>query len=200
MIAWFVKEKTTALFAHTLERVQRSADVVRARWNQVPDVAVILGTGLGALADAIEKPTVVEYPEIPDFPVSTVESHAGLLLCGAQFRNQLGAFFLCSSKEFLDWFKTFRRKGGGASAANFFPSRHVCLWYWRFWHIVLRKVRSRVCLRRARRMKRLPSDTSTVELKTGSNDKQHIVAVKPEGDGSKISLVYVQKHGEKDSI
>jgi len=82
MIAWFVKEKTTALFAHTLERVQCSADVVRARWNQVPDVAVILGTGLGALADAIENPTVVEYPEIPDFPVSTVESHAGRLLCG----------------------------------------------------------------------------------------------------------------------
>ena len=44
------------------------------------------------------------------------------------------------------------------------------------------------------------SDSNTVELKTGSNDKQHIVAVKPEGDGSKISLVYVQKHGEKDSI
>jgi len=43
-------------------------------------------------------------------------------------------------------------------------------------------------------------DTGTVELKTGSKDKQHIVAVKPEGDGSKISLVYVQKHGEKDSI
>jgi hypothetical protein len=44
------------------------------------------------------------------------------------------------------------------------------------------------------------SDTNTVELKTGSKDKQHIVAVKPEADGSKISLVYVQKHGEKDSI
>jgi purine-nucleoside phosphorylase len=82
MTAWFVKDKTTALFAHTLERVRRSADMVRARWDQVPDVAVILGTGLGALADAIEKPTVIEYPEIPDFPVSTVESHAGRLLCG----------------------------------------------------------------------------------------------------------------------
>ena len=82
MIAWFVKEKTTALFAHTLERVQRSADLVRARWNHAPEVAVILGTGLGALADAIEQPTIIEYPEIPDFPVSTVESHAGCLLCG----------------------------------------------------------------------------------------------------------------------
>jgi purine-nucleoside phosphorylase len=82
MTAWFVKEKTTALFAHTFERVQRSADMVRVRWNHTPHVAVILGTGLGALADAIEQPTVIEYPEIPDFPVSTVESHAGRLLCG----------------------------------------------------------------------------------------------------------------------
>jgi hypothetical protein len=38
------------------------------------------------------------------------------------------------------------------------------------------------------------------ELKAGTNDRQHIVAVKPEGSGSHIALVYVQKHGEKDSI
>jgi purine-nucleoside phosphorylase len=68
--------------AHTLELVRRAADVVRARWPHRPDAAVILGTGLGGLADAVEKPTIIEYPEIPDFPVSTVESHAGRLLCG----------------------------------------------------------------------------------------------------------------------
>ena len=44
------------------------------------------------------------------------------------------------------------------------------------------------------------SDSNTVELKTGIDDKQHIVAVKPESGGSNIALVYVQKHGEKDSI
>lgn len=44
------------------------------------------------------------------------------------------------------------------------------------------------------------SDRNTLELKTGTNDKQHIVAVKPEEGGSNIALVYVQKHGEKDSI
>ena len=43
-------------------------------------------------------------------------------------------------------------------------------------------------------------DRNTLELKTGTNDKQHIVAVKPEDGGSNIALVYVQKHGEKDSI
>jgi purine-nucleoside phosphorylase len=68
--------------AHTRERVERAADAIRARWPHRADVAVILGTGLGALAAAIDNPTVIEYPEIPDFPVSTVESHAGRLLCG----------------------------------------------------------------------------------------------------------------------
>ena len=72
----------TAPFAHTLERAQRAADVVRGRWPHTPDVAIVLGTGLGRLADAIEQRTAVEYPEIPDFPVSTVESHAGRLICG----------------------------------------------------------------------------------------------------------------------
>ena len=43
-------------------------------------------------------------------------------------------------------------------------------------------------------------DSNTLELKTGTDDKQHIVAVKPEDGGSNIALVYVQKHGEKDSI
>ena len=67
---------------HTLERVRRAADEVRSRWPHTPDAAVILGTGLGGLAGSIERPTIIEYPEIPDFPVSTVESHAGRLLCG----------------------------------------------------------------------------------------------------------------------
>ena len=67
---------------HTLDRVERAAGAVRARWPHSADVAIVLGTGLGRLADAIEQRSVIEYPEIPDFPVSTVESHAGRLICG----------------------------------------------------------------------------------------------------------------------
>jgi purine nucleoside phosphorylase len=67
---------------HTLERVERAADVVRARFGRRPDVAVILGTGLGGLASGITVEAAVEYAEIPGFPLSTVESHAGRLLCG----------------------------------------------------------------------------------------------------------------------
>ena len=63
------------------------ADAVRAiqggaRTPFVPDVAVILGTGLGALADELEAAATIPYPEIPGFPTPTVETHAGRLLFG----------------------------------------------------------------------------------------------------------------------
>jgi purine-nucleoside phosphorylase len=67
---------------HRLETVNAAADVVRARFAAVPDVAIVLGTGLGGLAREIDVAAAVEYADIPGFPLSTVESHAGRLLCG----------------------------------------------------------------------------------------------------------------------
>lgn len=61
------------------------ADAVRAieaRTTVSPDIAVILGTGLGALADELKAETTIAYPEIPGFPTPTVETHAGRLLLG----------------------------------------------------------------------------------------------------------------------
>src|SRR5437870_7211304 len=55
---------------------------VRARSELVPDVAIILGTGLGGLARELAVATRIPYGEIPGFPISTVESHAGELLVG----------------------------------------------------------------------------------------------------------------------
>jgi purine-nucleoside phosphorylase len=81
-MTWLVKDKPAPVFTHTLERAQHAADMVRVRWNYTPQVALILGTGLGGLAESIEDPTFIDYPVIPDFPVSTVESHAGRLVCG----------------------------------------------------------------------------------------------------------------------
>jgi purine-nucleoside phosphorylase len=62
--------------------IDAAAAVVRARFGATPDVAIILGTGLGALASEITTSAVIEYGDIPGFPLSTVESHAGRLLCG----------------------------------------------------------------------------------------------------------------------
>src|SRR2546429_9602630 len=67
---------------HTLSRVEEAAAVVRERFGKRADVALILGTGLGRLTAEIETPVSVDYGEIPYFPLSTVESHAGRLLCG----------------------------------------------------------------------------------------------------------------------
>ena len=68
--------------AHTRERIEAAAAVVRARFDATPEVGIVLGTGLGGLAAQIEVRTTIDYAEIPGFPLSTVESHAGRLLCG----------------------------------------------------------------------------------------------------------------------
>jgi purine-nucleoside phosphorylase len=67
---------------HRLETIEAAADVVRARFDATPDVAIVLGTGLGGLAREIEVAASVDYADIPGFPLSSVESHAGRLLCG----------------------------------------------------------------------------------------------------------------------
>jgi purine-nucleoside phosphorylase len=67
---------------HTVERIGEAVAVVRERFARTPDVAIVLGTGLGALAARIEVEAAIDYADIPHFPLSTVESHAGRLLCG----------------------------------------------------------------------------------------------------------------------
>jgi len=62
--------------------VRAAADAVRARLTFAPEAGVILGTGLGDFAGALEDVAVVPYGDIPGFPVSTVEGHAGELHVG----------------------------------------------------------------------------------------------------------------------
>lgn len=64
------------------EKVQNTAEFLRGKTSLKPDIGIILGTGLGSTAEAIEVDTVVDYKDIPDFPVSTVESHDGRLIFG----------------------------------------------------------------------------------------------------------------------
>ena len=65
-----------------VERIEAAAEVVRERTALQPQVGIILGTGLGGLAEDIAVEAAVPYQEIPGFPLSTVESHAGRLLLG----------------------------------------------------------------------------------------------------------------------
>jgi purine-nucleoside phosphorylase len=64
------------------EQLKETIDSIRKDTNATPAIGIILGTGLGALANEIRMETVITYDKIPHFPLSTVESHAGRLLFG----------------------------------------------------------------------------------------------------------------------
>ena len=67
---------------HTPAAIAAAVGAVRARAALVPEVAIILGTGLGGLARAMSVEAEIDYDTIPGFPLSTVESHHGRLLLG----------------------------------------------------------------------------------------------------------------------
>ncbi|MDO5522565.1 MAG: purine-nucleoside phosphorylase [Bacteroidia bacterium] len=65
-----------------LEAIKQTADYLKNKIGDVPNTAIILGTGLGELAREIKDTTEISYTEIPNFPVSTVEGHSGKLIIG----------------------------------------------------------------------------------------------------------------------
>ncbi len=67
---------------HVAAQVDESAKFVRGRWQGEPRAGIILGSGLGAVADEIEVEAEIEYGEIPNFQRSTAVGHKGRLLCG----------------------------------------------------------------------------------------------------------------------
>jgi len=65
-----------------LEKIKATANYIKERINARPEVGIILGTGLGGLVNDIEILDSIPYDEIPSFPVSTVDGHAGRLIYG----------------------------------------------------------------------------------------------------------------------
>ncbi len=65
-----------------LEKIKQTADFLRSQVETVSDTAIILGTGLGALADEITDAKFIPYKEIPNMPVSTVQGHSGNMIFG----------------------------------------------------------------------------------------------------------------------
>ncbi|TXD35917.1 purine-nucleoside phosphorylase [Lujinxingia vulgaris] len=64
------------------ERAQASADFLKSRVSESPRIAMILGSGLGAIGDQLDEATAIDYADIPHFPVSGVEGHKGRLVFG----------------------------------------------------------------------------------------------------------------------
>lgn len=67
---------------HLYDQIQESVAFIRKSWKTQAKAGIVLGTGLGALAKKIEAELTLPYEEIPHFPRSTVETHAGNLVCG----------------------------------------------------------------------------------------------------------------------
>jgi purine-nucleoside phosphorylase len=66
-----------------IDAIRAAADYIRGKLGGFqPEIALILGSGMGLLADLVEQPIHIHYSEIPGFPVSTVEGHAGRFVIG----------------------------------------------------------------------------------------------------------------------
>jgi purine-nucleoside phosphorylase len=73
------------------DAVREAADALRPRLGAVPDVAVVLGSGLGGFTSAIRESTSIPYGEIPHWPASAVVGHAGMLVAGNLRGHQVAA-------------------------------------------------------------------------------------------------------------
>jgi purine-nucleoside phosphorylase len=65
-----------------LEAINETISFIRGKTDLDPEIGIILGTGLGSMADEIEVAVSIPYSSIPHFPISTVEGHAGELIIG----------------------------------------------------------------------------------------------------------------------
>ena len=66
----------------TLEQIDEAVDAIRKRTSYRPRVGLILGSGLNSLADSVQKADIIPYGQLPHWPVSTVQGHAGRLVIG----------------------------------------------------------------------------------------------------------------------
>ncbi len=65
-----------------LKKIEETTTYIKANVDLLPEIGIILGTGLGGLVNEIEIKSVLSYEQIPNFPVSTVEGHSGKLIFG----------------------------------------------------------------------------------------------------------------------
>jgi purine-nucleoside phosphorylase len=66
----------------TMMDIERAVDAIRARIDMTPEIGLVLGSGLGSLADSVEDAVIIPTEQIPNWPVSTVPGHKGRLVVG----------------------------------------------------------------------------------------------------------------------
>lgn len=95
----FTMEKTM------LEKIKETAAFIKEKVGKMPEIAVILGSGLGNLADNMEVSSELDYHDIPNFPVSTVAGHAGRLIFG-----ELGGKYIMAMKGRFHYYEGYDMK------------------------------------------------------------------------------------------
>lgn len=88
-----------------IEKIRRTASYIREVVGKMPEIAIILGTGLGDLANKIEVTKEIDYKDIPDFPVSTVEGHSGKMIFG-----RLGNKYVMAMKGRFHYYEGYDMK------------------------------------------------------------------------------------------
>ena len=87
------------------EKIQETASWLKARMTTQPTTAIILGTGLGRLAEEIQVSQSIDYKDIPNFPVSTVEGHSGKFIFG-----KLGGVDIIAMKGRFHYYEGYSMK------------------------------------------------------------------------------------------
>ncbi len=88
-----------------LEKIKETSSFIREKVAELPEVAVILGSGLGNLADHMDVCAEIDYKDIPNFPVSTVAGHAGKLIFG-----KLGGKYIMAMKGRFHYYEGYDMK------------------------------------------------------------------------------------------
>ena len=66
----------------TLEQIDATTQAIRTRLPEAPRIGMILGSGLGGLADSVQEAVAIPFAELPNWPISTVPGHSGRLVIG----------------------------------------------------------------------------------------------------------------------
>lgn len=74
---------------YNIDYFQKSADFIKKKISENPEIAIVLGSSLGMMADLIENPVEIDYKDIPNFLVSTAPSHAGKMIFGKLYGKNI---------------------------------------------------------------------------------------------------------------
>lgn len=88
--------------SNTLRDIREAGEYIKGKIGTIPQIAIVLGSGLGSLVNEIEEPLKIDYRDIPGFPVTTVEGHEGKLVFG-----KLGGKYILAMKGRFHYYEGY---------------------------------------------------------------------------------------------